>query len=51
MLPPELLRGSEIGWTRRVFVMVAVAFVGAEIEMLGAQQLRNVSRALTSRSR
>src|SRR6266478_6099337 len=46
MLPPELLRGSEIGRTRRIFAIVAVAFVGAEIEMLGAQQLTNVSRAL-----
>ena len=46
MLPPELFRGSEIGWTRRVFAIIAVVFVSTEIEMLGAEQLSNVSRAL-----
>src|SRR5215468_5806778 len=46
LLSPELMRGREVGRTRRVFPVEVVALIGAEIEVLGAKQFRYVSSTL-----
>src|SRR5215472_1421243 len=46
LLSPELLGGCKVGRTRRVFPVEVVALMGAEIEVLGAKQFRNVSSTL-----
>src|SRR5215468_4649570 len=46
LLSPELLRGCKVGRTRGVFPIEVVTLVGAEIEVLGAKQFRNVSSTL-----
>src|SRR5215469_1124536 len=46
LLAPELLSGCKVGRVSSVFPIEVVAFVGGEIEMLGAKQFRNVSSPL-----
>src|SRR6516162_2896899 len=46
LLAPELLSGSEVSRTLRVFPIEVVALVGGEIEMFSTKQFRDVRSTL-----